>query len=111
MDVIDRPDVATIADHGSNGSNGARPLELESLSLVAAVERKRHVAPLAPFGGLPTVSVVVPALNEAPNLAYVLPLIPDWVSEVILVDGGSTDDTVAVAQALVPDIRIVTQPG
>jgi glycosyltransferase involved in cell wall biosynthesis len=58
-----------------------------------------------------TVSVVVPALNEEENLPYVLPLIPSWVHEVILVDGHSTDGTVEVARRLRPDIRIVTQEG
>jgi glycosyltransferase involved in cell wall biosynthesis len=57
------------------------------------------------------VSVVVPAMNEAMNLPYVLPRIPSWVHEVILVDGHSTDGTRAVAQELWPDIRIVTQQG
>jgi glycosyltransferase involved in cell wall biosynthesis len=57
----------------------------------------------------PSVSVVVPAMNEAKNLPSVLPLIPSWVHEVILVDGGSTDDTVAVAKATLPGIRIVHQ--
>lgn len=59
----------------------------------------------------PSVSVVVPALNEAQNLHAVLPRIPLWVQEVILVDGGSTDDTVAVARQLMPSIRIIQQPG
>lgn len=58
-----------------------------------------------------TVSVVIPAMNEAANLPHVLPQIPDWVHEVILVDGHSTDDTVAVAQRLRPAIRVVTQSG
>lgn len=57
------------------------------------------------------VSVVVPAMNEADNLQYVLPLIPMDVHEVILVDGFSTDDTVRVAREVRPDVRIVTQRG
>jgi glycosyltransferase involved in cell wall biosynthesis len=59
------------------------------------------------------VSVIVPALNEAPNLPYVLPRIPPWVYEVILVDGGSTDGTVDVARSLLPGIRVIGQdrPG
>lgn len=55
----------------------------------------------------PSVSVIVPTLNEARNLEYVLPRIPEWVHEVILVDGRSTDDTVEVARRLRPDIRVV----
>lgn len=57
------------------------------------------------------VSVVVPAVNEAENLRHVLPLIPKWVLEVILVDGNSTDGTVAEAQRLWPGIRVVQQEG
>lgn len=70
------------------------------------------VAHATPFGAsLPTISVVVPALNEAANLPYVLPLIPRWVTEVIIVDGKSTDATVEVARALYPDIKVVVQVG
>lgn len=53
------------------------------------------------------VSVVVPTLNEAQNLPYVLPRIPGWVYEIILVDGHSTDETVAVARQLCPNIVVV----
>ena len=42
---------------------------------------------------LPTVSIVVPAKNEAANLREVLPLLPD-VHEVILVDGNSVDGSI-----------------
>ncbi|CAM3528772.1 glycosyltransferase family 2 protein [Deinococcus frigens] len=59
----------------------------------------------------PTTTVVVPAMNEARNLPHVLPLIPAWVDEVILVDGNSKDNTVDVARALLPHIRIVKQSG
>jgi glycosyltransferase involved in cell wall biosynthesis len=59
----------------------------------------------------PRISVVIPARNEAENLKHVLPRIPSIVSEVILVDGHSTDDTIAVARQLLPDIRIIRQTG
>jgi glycosyltransferase involved in cell wall biosynthesis len=65
----------------------------------------------APAFPCPSVSVVIPAKNEADNLPYVLPRIPTFVSEVVLVDGKSTDDTVPVARHLCPDIRIVEQKG
>lgn len=59
------------------------------------------------------VSVVIPTLNEALNLPHVLPRIPTWVYEVLIVDGRSTDDTVAVARRLLPTVRIVeeSRPG
>jgi glycosyltransferase involved in cell wall biosynthesis len=56
----------------------------------------------------PRISVVVPALNEAANLREVLPALPA-VHEVILVDGGSVDDTVETARQLLPDVVTVEQ--
>ena len=53
------------------------------------------------------VSVVIPAHNEARNLQYVLPHIPNWVYEVILVNDHSSDQTVKVARELMPSIHIV----
>jgi glycosyltransferase involved in cell wall biosynthesis len=60
-----------------------------------------------------TVSVVVPTLDEERNVAWVLERLPAGLHEVILVDGRSTDDTVAVARAVRPDIRVVLErrPG
>lgn len=65
------------------------------------------------LGGIPGVSVIIPAMNEEKNLAHVLTRIPTWVSEIILVDGNSVDATVEVARRLVPDIVVVGQdrPG
>ena len=57
----------------------------------------------------PRVSVVIPTRNEARNLPYVLPRLPADVHEVIVVDGHSVDDTVAVARELRRDVRIVQQ--
>jgi len=53
------------------------------------------------------VSVVVPALNEERNLEHVLPRMPAWIHEVILVDDHCTDRTVEAARQLMPDIRVV----
>jgi glycosyltransferase involved in cell wall biosynthesis len=60
-----------------------------------------------------TVSLVIPAKNEARNVAWVLRRLPAEVDEVILVDGHSTDDTVEVARATCPEIIVVEEqaPG
>ena len=63
----------------------------------------RHDERIRRLGRVPSVSVVIPTLNEAKNLAHVLPWIPDWVDEVIIVDGLSVDDTVDVALQCLPN--------
>jgi glycosyltransferase involved in cell wall biosynthesis len=99
--------------HGSNftldqTSSYRPPMAIEPTSIVYS--EAAQVTTVEQYSGA-TVSVVIPAMNEAANLPHVLPQIPDWVHEVILVDGHSTDDTVVVAQRLRPDIRIVAQGG
>jgi glycosyltransferase involved in cell wall biosynthesis len=61
----------------------------------------------------PEVSVVIPAINEADSIGWVLERIPGWVSEVVLVDGLSIDQTEQVARQLRPDLVVVHQrsPG
>jgi glycosyltransferase involved in cell wall biosynthesis len=46
----------------------------------------------------PTLTAAISALDEAANLAELLPRL-DWVDEIVLVDGGSRDATVAIAEA------------
>ena len=59
------------------------------------------------------VTVVIPAKDEARNVAWVLRRLPPGIDEVILVDGNSRDDTVAVARAVRPDIVVANEraPG
>ena len=56
-----------------------------------------------------TISAVIPTLNEAANLPHVLEHLPAFVDEVVIVDGHSIDDTIAVARELRPDVRVVLQ--
>ncbi len=60
---------------------------------------------------VPKISVVIPTLNEEKNLAHVLPKIQEWVDEIVLVDGHSTDQTIDVARELCPTVRVVMQEG
>jgi hypothetical protein len=57
----------------------------------------------------PTVSIVIPAKNEALNLPHVFAALDTDLYEIILVDGNSSDDTVEVARGLCPDITVVGQ--
>jgi hypothetical protein len=61
--------------------------------------------------GYPSVSVIIPTLNEALNIPHVLAGLPACVDEVVIVDGLSTDGTPEVALEVRPDARIVHQRG
>lgn len=60
-----------------------------------------------------TISVIIPAKNEEQNIANVLRELPSTVTEVVLVDGSSTDKTIEVAVHTRPDIVVVQErrPG
>jgi len=58
---------------------------------------------------VPTVSMVVPALNEERNIPHVFERIPEDMHQVVLVDGRSVDNTVEVARRLRPDLCVVSQ--
>jgi glycosyltransferase involved in cell wall biosynthesis len=52
---------------------------------------------------------VIPTLNEARNLPHVFKTLPSGIHEIIVVDGYSIDDTLAVVRELKPEARIVMQ--
>jgi glycosyltransferase involved in cell wall biosynthesis len=58
---------------------------------------------------VPRISVVIPTLNEARNLPHVFAKLPADLHQVIIVDGHSIDETVAVARRLRPDVQVVMQ--
>lgn len=52
----------------------------------------------------PAISIIIPVLDEAQNLRELIPLLKkegsDFIVDLIVVDGGSKDDSVAVANSL-----------
>ncbi len=46
------------------------------------------------------ISVAIAAYNEEENIAKCLTSVKDWVEEIVVVDGSSTDDTVKIAHGL-----------
>lgn len=44
-----------------------------------------------------TVAVIIPAFNEEQSIAKVISAIPNWVDDVLVVDNGSTDQTIQMA--------------
>lgn len=89
----------------------ARPFADAHSAIEMIADRFRPV-PLEADDGWrpPTVSLIVPTLNEERNLPHVLLAIPSVVTELLIVDGGSTDGTVATAQKLRPDAVILVDP-
>jgi RNA polymerase sigma factor (sigma-70 family) len=94
-------------------SQGRRQVPAETRREVATRSRGspsyRAVSPALAIA--PTVSVIIPARNEAANLPHVFGTLPPWIDEIVLVDGHSVDDTVAVTRALCPEAKVITQPG
>lgn len=58
---------------------------------------------------LSAISIIICTLNEGDNLVNLLPKISNGVHEVIVVDGYSTDNTVAVVKQLLPEAEVVLQ--
>jgi glycosyltransferase involved in cell wall biosynthesis len=108
-------DAVVLEPHALLAEEAAR-LELEPAAPPAAPRPGPRANVESPFTSLHArlhvrVSVVIPTLNEAANLPYVFARLPAGLHEVIVVDGHSTDDTVAVARRLRPDVQIMLQTG
>jgi glycosyltransferase involved in cell wall biosynthesis len=89
----------------AGSSGGSWPLQHDDSA--QSSERAATSYPPGPSVEGYTVSVVIPARNEADNLPLVLQHLPEWVHEVVLVDGHSSDATVEVARRVWPRIRVV----
>lgn len=62
------------------------------------------------YGCMMNISVVIPAYNVAEWITRTLvSVLEQDLAEIIVVDDGSTDETAEVAQAVSPEIRVITQ--
>ncbi len=58
------------------------------------------------------VTLLIPTLNEAVGMRTVMPKVKkEWVDQILVVDGKSKDDTVAVAREMGYDVVIQETPG
>jgi glycosyltransferase involved in cell wall biosynthesis len=79
-------------------------------SVQTSLSRRPRSRPKSSPSG-PTVSLVIPVRNEARNIGWVLEQLADEATEIIIVDGDSTDVTLITARRSRPDIRVVPQQG
>ena len=97
---------------------GHLPL-VDALSLMFGIIARPAPAPSAAARpDSPSVSVVIPCRNEAGHIRPLVERLPDLAegSELLFVEGGSTDDTEAVIRQVIaenPDrpLRLLKQPG
>jgi glycosyltransferase involved in cell wall biosynthesis len=59
---------------------------------------------------VPKLTVTVITRDEAANLAAALDSVR-WADEIVVVDSGSTDDTVAIARRYTPKVVVTDWPG
>jgi glycosyltransferase involved in cell wall biosynthesis len=81
----------------------------DGASSAPSVRQPHHLGLDRPGNRWPTVTAVIPTLNEADNLRWLLPRLTA-VDEVVIVDGESTDGTVEITRLLRPDAVIVIEP-
>lgn len=53
------------------------------------------------------ISIIIPTLNEAPNIKYVFPHIPQFIDEIIVIDGDSKDGTIDEILKYRKDVKII----
>jgi glycosyltransferase involved in cell wall biosynthesis len=79
--------------------------------------RVHPAAPPAPAARGPrtarqTVTLLIPTLNEIVGMKKIMPLIQrEWVDQIIILDGGSTDGTVEWARENDYFVHVQSQPG
>lgn len=63
------------------------------------------------LSSLPSITAIICTLNEEQTVRHVLEKIPSFITDVLIVDGNSNDNTLKVVRESFPSVRIITQPG
>ena len=58
------------------------------------------------YGDTKTISVVIPTINERLNIKEVIPKLPDFIDEIVVIDGRSIDGTVDEIKKYRKDAKI-----
>ena len=68
--------------------------------------------PIRPAARKCTVTLLVPTLNEIVGMKAIMPLIRrEWVDQILVLDGGSTDGTIEWARANGYEVHVQAEPG
>jgi glycosyltransferase involved in cell wall biosynthesis len=96
-DVLGQPSGTDVRTNGDAG-DGVVDDVVRTDRVSSALERGQRPHHLA----RPSVSVVIPGLNEERNLPVVAAHMPDGIDEIVFVNGDSQDNTAEVARELWP---------
>jgi glycosyltransferase involved in cell wall biosynthesis len=59
-----------------------------------------------------TVTLLIPTLNEITGMREIMPKVRrDWVDQILILDGGSTDGTIEYAKEQGYEVHVQTKPG
>src|SRR5258708_12016974 len=92
------------------GASGARQAGRPMLALAGPQQRQARQPATGNRPAKPTVTVIMPALNEADSIGWVVENLPGWVDELVLVDGQSIDHTLPPAPPPDPGTTVVPHP-
>jgi len=79
--------------------------------LMAGIHHQRRVLMAEPVERKQRLSVSLIAMNEADRIEQCLDSVAGWADEIVVLDSGSTDDTVAIARGYTDQVYETDWPG